>query len=95
MIQTWPSITKSQEESPGLVLMDIQMAGAGSGVEAYKKLRALSQKTPVIFMSGMDPAEAAKIVPTSDSLVRFIPKPIDFAKLRLTIKELTGVDRPI
>jgi CheY-like chemotaxis protein len=38
-------------ELPGIVLMDIRLAGALNGVEAVQQVRAFSQ-VPVIFMTG-------------------------------------------
>jgi CheY-like chemotaxis protein len=81
----------------GLIITDINMPGAGTGVDAVKKLRTLawlSPQLPVIFMTGMPLEDALKMIPP-DPKIRLIGKPIDFARLRDVIKDLTGVDRPL
>ncbi|HVA66754.1 MAG TPA: response regulator [Elusimicrobiota bacterium] len=90
----WQEILQAQGLKIGLVITDINMPGAGTGLDAYKHLRGVFPQLPVIFVSAMSPAEIAKQLP-SDPRVRVLPKPIDFARLRAMIKELTGVDRPL
>ncbi len=78
-----------------LVISDIQMPGFGSGVDGLKKLRAsayLPKNLPVIFLTGMSPEEAKKIVPLEDPYVRLMHKPVDWKLLRFYIRDLTGID---
>jgi len=93
----WQEVVQVQGLKIGLIITDIQMPGMGTGADAVKHLRALphvSPLLPVIFMTGMKPDDARKIIP-ADPKVRLLPKPIDFTQLRGFIRELTGVDRPL
>lgn len=74
-----------------LILSDIEMPGFGSGVEAFKNLREspfVPKDLPVIFITGMPPEDAKKIVPLEDPAVRLMHKPIDFGLLNKYIDEL-------
>ena len=90
----WQEVIQAQGLKIGLVITDIKMPGVGSGVDAYRQLRRASPQLPVIFITGMKLEEARKIIPP-DPRARLIGKPINFEELRLVIKELTGVDRPL
>jgi CheY-like chemotaxis protein len=93
----WQSIVQAQGLKIGLILTDVMMPGVGTGVDAYKKLRALpnlSKELPVIFMTGLKLDEIKKQLP-EDPKIRLISKPIDFKLLETYIKELTGVDRSL
>lgn len=90
----WAEVIQAQSLRIGLVITDIQMPGLGTGVDAFKKLRAASPTMPVIFMTGMKPEDARAMIPP-DPRVRLIHKPINFDELRAAIKELTAVDRPL
>jgi CheY-like chemotaxis protein len=73
------------------------MPGGKGGGEAVRQLRELpnvSKQLPVIFISSLEPDQAAKHVPI-DPWIRFVQKPIDWIKLRQAIKDLTGVDRAL
>ena len=91
----WQGVIQAGTLKIGLVISDIQMPGVGNGVDGYNQLRKMSPLMPVIFMSGMGVEAALKILPMTDPRVRFVPKPIDFEKMRGSIKELTGVDRAL
>ncbi len=93
----WQEVIQAEGLKLGLIITDIQMPGVGTGVDAYKKLRAskmISPELPVIFMTGMKLDEARAMIPP-DPKVRLLAKPIDFVQLRQAIKELTGVDREL
>ncbi len=93
----WQEVVQAQGLKVGLIISDIQMPGVGTGVDAVKQIRSLpavSPKLPVIFMTGMSPERAQALIP-KDPNIRLVGKPIDFEKLRLAIKELTGIDRPL
>ncbi len=77
----------------GLLIADIMMPGFGTGVDAYRKIRAKpnqKQVLPAIFLTGLTPVEAAKHVPKGDPYIRLLHKPASLAHLLKTIKELTG-----
>ena len=91
----WQEVIQAQGMKIGLIISDILMPGVGSGVDAVKHLRALpsiSPRLPVIFITGMSLEKARELLP-KDPHIRLIGKPIDFEKLRVAIKELTGIDR--
>lgn len=93
----WQQVVQAQGMKIGLIITDIMMPGVGTGVDAVKQLRAtpsVSPLLPVIFMTGLKPEDARKMIPP-DPHVRLIAKPIDFDVMRAAIKELTGVDRPL
>ncbi len=90
----WQEVLQAQGLKIGLVVTDINMPGAGTGLDAYKHLRRVFPQLPVIFVSAMPREEIAKQLPP-DPKVRVLSKPIDFGLLRAAIKELTGVDRPL
>jgi DNA-binding response OmpR family regulator len=90
----WAEVIQAQGLKIGLIITDIQMPGAGTGVDAFKRLRAASPALPVLFMTAMRPEDAKALIPP-DPRVRLIHKPINFEQMRAAIKELTGVDRPL
>ena len=90
----WQEVVQAHGLKIGLVITDIQMPGVGTGVDAFKKLRAASPNLPVIFMTGMKPDDARAMIPP-DPRVRLVSKPINFNEMRAAIKELTGVDREL
>ncbi|MFA6030030.1 MAG: response regulator [Elusimicrobiota bacterium] len=92
------SVIQAEGMRLALIISDIEMPGFGTGVDALKKLRASSyirKNLPVIFVTGMPPAEARKIVPKTDPYVRLLHKPVDWKLLRQYIKELTGIDKSL
>ncbi len=92
----WQEVLQAQALRLGLVITDIQMPAFGSGIDAYKKLRQLSPRLPVIFVTGINPEEAKKTLEKiNDPKVLLVPKPINFEELRAAIKKLTGLDRPL
>jgi CheY-like chemotaxis protein len=93
----WQEVVQAQGLKIGLILTDVVMPGVGSGVDAYRKLRSMptiSPQLPIIFMSGFN-LEEVRAVTGNDPNVRFLQKPLEMAKLRKAIHELTGVDRPL
>jgi len=84
--------------SISLIISDVQMPGFGSGVEALSRLRDLGpeyRKIPVIFVTGLPPEDAQKLIPADDPNIRLIHKPVNWAELQQKIKELTGIERPL
>jgi CheY-like chemotaxis protein len=93
----WQSVVQAQGLKIGLIITDVMMPGGGTGVDAYRKLRAtpqLSPELPVIFMTGLK-LDAVRAQLPEDPKVRLISKPLDFALLERYIKELTGVERSL
>jgi two-component system response regulator GlrR len=91
----WQGVVQAHGLKIGLVITDIQMPGPGNGIDGYKQLRAASPQMPVIFMTGMKPADAQALMPPNDPRIRLLHKPIDFEQMRQAIKTLTGVDRKL
>lgn len=77
---------------PALVIADIMMPAWGSGVDAYRKMRAHPRlkDTPVIFLTGLKAAQARPLIPPGDPKVRLLHKPVTLAELMQTIRDLTG-----
>ncbi|HAM34426.1 MAG TPA: hypothetical protein DEB40_05495 [Elusimicrobia bacterium] len=93
----WQEVVQAQGLKIGLVISDIQMPGVGTGVDAVKHLRSLptiSPLLPVIFMTGLSLERAREMIP-KDPKIRLIGKPLNFEELRVAIRELTGIDRPL
>ena len=92
------SVIQAEGMRLSLIISDIEMPGFGTGVDALKKLRASNQvrkNLPVIFVTGMPPQEARKIVPKTDPFVRLLHKPVDWRLLQQYIRELTGMDKSL
>ncbi|MBI3297582.1 MAG: response regulator [Elusimicrobia bacterium] len=92
------SVIQAEGMKLSLIISDIEMPGFGTGVDALKKLRSSSfvrRDMPVIFVTGMPPHEAQKIVPKTDPYLRLLHKPVDWRLMRQYIRELTGMDAPL
>jgi len=90
------SVIQAEGMRLSLIISDIEMPGFGTGVDALKKLRAsnfIKRNLPVIFVTGMPPQEAKRIVPMTDPYVRLMHKPVDWNLLRMYIRDLTGMDK--
>jgi CheY-like chemotaxis protein len=81
-------------EKPDLITLDFKMP-AGDGGEVLKRLRAntFTAKTKIVFVTGMNEYDLDHSVPV-DPDVRYIQKPIDVERLRLTVSELLGAAEP-
>ncbi|PCI31599.1 MAG: hypothetical protein COB53_12990 [Elusimicrobia bacterium] len=92
------SVIQAEGMRLSLIISDIEMPGFGTGVDALKKLRASSyipKNLPVIFVTGMPPAEAQKIVPKNDPYIRLLHKPVDWALMAKYMLDLSGLDKPL
>lgn len=71
-----------------VILMDIRLKDAMSGIEAATKI-ARDQSTPIIIMSAyqVDEAEIRRDVP---SLLRFVSKPVSDNDLGVAMESVTG-----
>lgn len=78
------AVEDAEKEKPDVVVMDINLAGKMSGIEAAKQIRS-GLDIPVIFITGYsDPKtrEAAKVVGPAGYFI----KPLDYYKLRSAIE---------
>lgn len=92
------SVIQAEGMNLSLIISDIEMPGFGTGVDALKKLRAsnyIPKNLPVIFVTGMPPSEAQKIVPKSDPYIRLMHKPVDWRLLAKYMLDLSGLDKPL
>ena len=80
---------------PMLIICDIQMPGGG-GLAALQLLRADPATTliPVVFMTGMELAEAKKLLPLNDPSIGLIMKPLDLDKLRDYVWDFAELKAP-
>ena len=69
----------ASREKPGLLLMDINLAGKMDGIDAASRIRAI-YPVSVIFISGYDDADLKKRAETA-SPVRYLVKPVRTAEL--------------
>jgi CheY-like chemotaxis protein len=81
-------ILSARKHNPDLILMDIHLRGAMSGLEAAEEIRAFSQ-APVIFMTGYANDEV------EESAIRFQPadflvKPVSSGALVKAIEKWVG-----
>jgi DNA-binding response OmpR family regulator len=75
-------------EKPDLITLDYKMP-AGDGALVLSRLRSnnFTAKTPIIFISGVDPSELDPSMAEAAG-TRFLPKPIDLDRLLKLIKDL-------
>ena len=90
----WEGVVRAKGVPLGLVITDIMMPGGGSGIDGYKRLRSMSKRLPVIFVTGMSLQAVRSLIP-DDPKARVLGKPIKFQEIHQAIKELTGIDRPL
>ena len=90
------AVIQAQALRPMLIISDVQMPPWGTGPEALEEMRKVPvlAGVPVIFVTGMPPEEAKKIMPP-DPKVRLLSKPIDWAQLEKAMGELLGESRPL
>ena len=83
-------IEKGKSLMPKLIVSDIMMPGA-YGSAAYKALQEdpHTKGIPVLFLTGVDPEAAAKVVPAVPN-VRLMFKPLDLSRFMKTVSELLG-----
>lgn len=76
------------ERAPDLVILDYMMPGmSGADVLSGLRGREATRRLPVIFLSGTEIIRFSGKVPP-ESLVRFISKPPDFARIMEAITDL-------
>jgi CheY-like chemotaxis protein len=78
----------------GLVIMDIMLPVYGSGIDAYRRLRAnhrVPRNLPVLFLTGIPHQQAERIIPKNDPHVRLLLKAgATIEKIDQAIRELVG-----
>ena len=80
------AITKAEQSSPDLILMDIGLRGEIDGIEAAKRIRD-RLKIPVVFLTGFaDDVTVAKAKEVDPS--GFIIKPINEEELNRTLEDI-------
>lgn len=86
---------QAERIQPNLVISDIQMPSV-QGPQAYEFIQLLpgTVNTPIIFISGLPPAEVEKAVPKGPN-VRFLSKPFDLAVLERLVRELLRAYPPL
>ena len=86
---------QARDLKPFVVVADIQMPGE-NGTTILKRLRgdARVPRMPIIFMTGMSPDEAKKLLPGNDRSIGLLPKPIDLDLLRGIVWKLAGIPPP-
>lgn len=84
---------QARDMKPTMVISDIQMPGEANGPEALKKLREdpKNKNVPFVFVTGMPMESARKMMPEGDSMIRLMPKPIDFDVLRKLVWGYCGI----
>lgn len=80
------SVEKVREGRPDVVLMDIQLAGDMSGIEAAEQIRSFSQ-IPIIFMTGYDEQELMDEAKHLNPAGYFV-KPVDIHSLQEVIEAI-------
>ena len=80
------AVTKAEQSSPDLVLMDIGLKGEIDGIEAAKRIRGRLH-IPVVFLTGfadeVTKAKAQEVNPAG-----FIIKPINEEELNQTLEDI-------
>lgn len=73
-----------KEVQPGLILLDVRLAGHMSGIEAAQKIRKKYQ-IPIIFMTGFQDEEMMAPIRELDPVAIFV-KPVNFHLLKMSIE---------
>ncbi|GAB6093799.1 sigma 54-interacting transcriptional regulator [Desulfatiferula olefinivorans] len=81
------AVDRVQERAYDLVLMDVRMIKV-SGLEAMEKIKAFNPAIPVIIMTAYSSIETA-VDALKNGAYDYLTKPLDFEKLKLTIKRAT------
>jgi two-component system, NtrC family, response regulator HydG len=81
------AIERVQERYFDLILMDVRMIKV-SGLEAMEKIKVYNPAIPVIIMTAYSSIETA-VDALKNGAYDYLTKPLDFEKLKLTIKRAT------
>jgi two-component system response regulator HydG len=81
------AIRMVEERCFDLILMDVRMLKV-SGLEALERIKVLNPAIPVIIMTAYSSVETA-VSALKKGAYDYLTKPLDFEKLKLTIKRAT------
>ncbi len=76
---------------PDVILLDLRLPD-GSGLEVFRKIRAIDARIPVVFVTMAKTADTA-IEAMKDGAFNYLYKPLDLAKLQATVLEALDVVR--
>ena len=83
---------QARDLKPALIISDMQMPGFyGSATLAELRKDPELSRTPIIFVTGMNPEKAERLLPANDSHVHLMTKPVDWPRLTAMVTELTGL----
>jgi len=76
------------QRAPDLAILDYRLPGkTGTVILAELRARSATRRLPVVFLSGTDIIRFSGEVPP-DPLVRFMTKPLDFARIEGALADL-------
>ncbi len=78
------AITKSETDKPEIIIMDVQLSGSLTGIDAAKII-IYKHKIPIIFLTSKD-SELELLRQQDFGSFLYIPKPADFDAMQKTIK---------
>jgi two-component system nitrogen regulation response regulator GlnG len=84
-------LAQAAQHRPDAVILDIQLPDQ-SGLDVFRKLRALDARTPVIFITGKATTETA-IEAMKLGAYDYLFKPLELARLRQVVDGALGVSR--
>ncbi|MDP2940251.1 MAG: response regulator [Candidatus Omnitrophota bacterium] len=85
------AIEAAKREKPDIILLDLRFPKPGmDGIEILTAIRKFDKEVKVILTSGLGPE--AKEVEGAQGLgiSKFLPKPLNIAQLKETLKEMVG-----
>jgi two-component system nitrogen regulation response regulator GlnG len=81
----------AESRRPDVIVLDMQLPGA-SGLDVFRKLRALDARTPVIFITGKSTTDTA-IEAMKLGAYDYLFKPVELAQLRQVIDRALALSR--
>lgn len=90
------AFVQARDLKPLLVVSDLNMPYFGTGDAALKELRADPRLAgiPFLFVTGLEPEKARRMVPAGDPKVRLLFKPVNLDLILAAARELTGLPFP-
>ncbi|MCK9615286.1 MAG: response regulator [Candidatus Omnitrophica bacterium] len=85
------AIETAKCENPDVILLDLRFPKPGlDGIEILTAIREFNKEVKVILTSGLG-AEAKEIEQAQGlGISKFLPKPLDIAQLKETLREMVG-----
>ncbi len=84
-------LTLAKARRPDVIVLDMQLPGA-SGLDVFRKLRALDARTPVIFITGKSTTDTA-IEAMKLGAYDYLFKPVELSQLRQVIDRAVALSR--